>query len=158
MRLSSSSSSMTTTTTTPRWRSRVVVFTLLILMTVFILFSELTVYWDIVGHLRSFFRKKAKTVKTTIRFNEYNTNKLVLNTTSPAISTLLRHEKNEDKYINSFSPSSSIDSWSPFIVNQNCPIFVVESDRKDFSFAYSKFAIAHNLCFHRWPWWIWRSV
>ena len=43
----------------------------------------------------------------------------------------LRYEK--DNFNNNFDDSlPSLDSWSPFIVNQSCPIFVVESDRKYF--------------------------
>ena len=43
----------------------------------------------------------------------------------------LRYEK--DNFNNSFDDSlPSLDSWSPFIVNQSCPIFAVESDRKYF--------------------------
>ena len=43
----------------------------------------------------------------------------------------LRYEK--DNFNNNFDDSlPSLDSWSPFIVNQSCPIFAVESDRKYF--------------------------
>ena len=70
-------------------------------------------------------------------------------------NTLLRHEKS---YYNLFPNSSSSESWSPFKVNESCPIFAVESDRKLF-LKYITIKQCFNIAYScRWLWRIWRSV
>ena len=98
-------------------RSRLV-FGFLLLLLICILFRELTAYWGLIHGFFQIARNKDG--------QDNNSNDMPINT-----NTLLRQEKKS--LYNQFQHSSSLDSWSPFKVNESCPIFAIESDRKQFS-------------------------
>ena len=97
------------------------VFLLILLLLICILVRVLIAYWDLI---HSYFQTAHNNKDA---FDNSNKNNTPINT-----NNLLRYEKS---HYNLPQHSSSLESWLPFKVNESCPIFAVESNRKQFLLA-----------------------